>query len=196
MIHGLGSHGCWELPGISCMYGDQHPYRTGGHQRVPTDTATLPRFTASGPRCCNPKRSRQCVVRSALPHGAIAGSRRSPPSTYSSCRCCTATPLAVTCPTCRACGSRRRHTVKPARGSCGASLTVSWSASAAPCSDRPWTTAGGMGIAPASSMARDARCPICLPSRRHLANPQHSGRGAAFPWRTCWACSMPAPGCS
>ena len=91
---------------------------------------------------------------------------------------------------------RRRPTVKPAPDSRCASLTSSWSASAAPCSDPPWTKGGGMVIAPFSSMARDARCPIRLPSRTRSANRPSSGRGAAFPWRTSWGCSMRAPVCS
>ena len=47
-----------------------------------------------------------------------------------------------------------------------------------------------------SLMARQARCPIRLPSRTRSGNRRSSGRGAAFPWRTCWGCSMRAPVCS
>ena len=61
---------------------------------------------------------------------------------------------------------------------------------------RLWTKGGGMGIAPFSSMARAAPCPIPLPSRTRSASRQSSGRGAAFPWRASWGCSMRAPGCS
>ena len=38
----------------------------------------------SGPRCCNPKRFSRCVARSAIPDGATACSRRSPPCSSSS----------------------------------------------------------------------------------------------------------------
>ena len=68
--------------------------------------------------------------------------------------------------------------------------------SAAPCRGLPWTKSGGRVIVPFSSMARDARGPILLPSRTRSANRQSSGRGADFPWHTSWGCSMRAPGCS
>ncbi len=64
------------------------------------------------------------------------------------------------------------------------------------CSDPPWTKGGGMAIARFSSMARGAPCPIPRPSRRRSASRRSSGRGAAFPWRGSWGCSMRAPVCS
>ena len=114
----------------------------------------------------------------------------------SCCRFSMATPPAAICPICRACGSVRQRTVKPVPNSRYASLTSSSSVSAARCSDQPRTTGGGMVIAPSSSMAQAARCPILLPSRPRSASRRSSGRGAAFPWRGCWGCFMPAPGCS
>src|SRR6266566_1731615 len=45
MLEGLGSHGCWDSPGTSCMYGGQRPYHRGGHQMVPNITAILQRLT-------------------------------------------------------------------------------------------------------------------------------------------------------
>jgi Transposase DDE domain len=45
MMYGLGSCDCWEPPSISCMSGDPHPDRTGGHPIVPTVTTTLQCFT-------------------------------------------------------------------------------------------------------------------------------------------------------
>ena len=38
--------------------------------------------------------------------------------------------------------------------------------------------------------------PDTPPSRMRSANRPSSDWGAAFPWRTSWGCSMPAPGCS
>src|SRR5262245_6694636 len=57
-----------------------------------------------------------------------------------------ATPPAAIYPICRTCGSARRPTVMPPPDSRCASLTPSWSASAARHSDLPRTTGGGMGI--------------------------------------------------
>src|SRR5262249_47728216 len=88
-----------------------------------------------------------------------------------------ATPPAAICPICRAYGSQLRPIVKPAPDSRYASLTSSWSASAARCSDPPWTKGGGMVIAPSSSMAREPLCPILLPSRTRSVNRRSSGRG-------------------
>src|SRR5262249_4992645 len=60
-------------------------------------------------------------------------------------------PAAAICPIYQACASRQRRTVKPVLDSRSAFLTSSWSASAVLCNDPPWTTGGGMGIAPFSS---------------------------------------------
>ena len=71
--------------------------------------------------------------------------------------------LSAICPMCRAYGSARQPTVKPAPNSRGASSRSSSSASERRCSDPPWTKGGGMAIARFWSMARGARCPILRP---------------------------------
>ena len=94
-------------------------------------TAMLSRFTREWATLLQPEAILGCAARSGIPHGATACSRRSPPCSSSCCRFCMATPPAVICPICRACGSVRRPTVKPAPDSRCASLLSSWSASAA-----------------------------------------------------------------
>ena len=42
------------------------------------------------------------------------------------------------------------------------------------------------------SMVRDAPCPIPRRYRLRSASRRSSDRGAAFPWRISWGCSMPA----
>ena len=95
---------------------------------------------ANGPCCGHPTPFSRCAGRSGRPHGATACSRRSPPCRASCDRCCMATPPAVICPIRRGCGSRRRPPVKRVQNSRCVSSLSSWNASAAPCSESPWTT--------------------------------------------------------
>jgi hypothetical protein len=92
-----------------------------------------------------------------------------------------ATPPAAICPSCRACHARRRPPVKPVPDSRYASLLSLWSASAAPRSDPPWMKGDGMVIAPSSSRAREARCPIRLTSRTRSAHRRSGVTAGADP---------------
>jgi hypothetical protein len=110
---------------------------------VPHITTILPRFTGEWALLRQPKAILGVCRESGIPPGAIACSRRSPPCSSSCGRFCMVTPPAVISPICRAYGSRRRRTLKPVPDSRCASLTSSWSASAAPCSEPPWTKGDG-----------------------------------------------------
>jgi hypothetical protein len=160
---------------------------------IPSTTAILQRFTASGPRCGNPTPFSPLVVRSAIPTGATACSRPSPACSSSCSRFCTGTPRAVICPTCRAYGSVRQPIAKPARDSRGASLTSCWRASAAPCSPVLRATGGGQATACFWLIVRDAPCPIPWCDRRLSASRPSRALDAAFPWRLSWGYSMHVP---
>jgi hypothetical protein len=97
---------------------------------------------------------------------------------------------------CQACGAVRRPPVRLVPHSRGAAVTFCSSASAVRYSAPPWTTGGGRAIARVWSMARDGPCPIPWPCRPPSARRRSRSRGAAFPWRAGWACSMPARVCS
>jgi hypothetical protein len=163
---------------------------------VPHVTTILQRFTTEWAALLQPERFSPRAARWVISRGATGCARRSPPSRYSCCRFCMATPPVAISPMCRACGAARQPTVKPAPNSRCASSLSSLSASAQRCSDPPWTQGDGMAIGPFSSMAPGARCPILRPSRMPSANRRSSGRGAAFPWHTSWGSSMRAPVCS
>jgi hypothetical protein len=169
----------------------------GGPQMVPNLTTILQCFTGEGAVLLQPDAILTvCAGRSGIPRGASACSRRSPPCSSSWCRCSMAIPPVVICPIGRAYGSAQRPTVKRAPNSRSTSSPSSSSASAARCSELPWTTGGGRVIVPFSSRARDAPCPIRRPYRTRSASRRSSGRGAAFPSPGSWGGSMRALACS
>ena len=178
------------------MSGGQYPQRRGGHPMARVSPASCHASPVRGPRCGNPKRFSRGVARSAIPDGATAGSRRSPPCCASAGRFCRATPPAVTCPSGPACASGRRPPVKRAphsRSASSPSSSTVWEGSYRPASQ---AKAGGTATARAWSTAREAPGLIPRPDRRLSASRRRRGRGAASPGRGAWGCAMPAPGCS
>jgi len=159
-------------------------------------TAVLSRFNTAWATPWQPEAIIGACEAAGIPPGATVYSRPSPPSSSCSYRFCMAIPPAVICLICRAYGSARQPPVKPVPDSRYASLTSSWNASAAPCSPVSRTQATGMAIARCSWMARDAPCLIPQLYKRHVVSQRYSGPGAAFPWRACWGCFMPARACS
>ena len=93
-------------------------------------------------------------------------------------------------------GAARRPPVKPARHSPSPSLGSCWHASALPRTPTYELRGGGTAIAPCSSRARGAPCPICRHCSRHSARRRSRGRGAAFPSPGDWGCATRVPGCS
>jgi hypothetical protein len=130
--------------------------------------------TPSGRPSCHQKPSSARVRRPAIPPGATACSRPSPPSSSCCDSFCMATPRAPSCPTSQAYASVHRLTVKRARNSPSTSLASCEHASALPCSPTCQMQGGGTGITPLWSMARAAPCPIPwkrAPDREHGAEP-------------------------